>query len=210
MEEQETVAEAQGQATENETSTETSTNDSPPTLKVANLFCGTGSLALMAQEAGMEIVYAHDTNRKNREAFEKKIGLAADSRGRRVYLTGMPKFNTIIASLPRHRTKMAANQVARLLRGRRPDVFILVGEQGEEEGAQMALIREKAQEYSYGVSTGTVALKDTYEPRDEDLPITVGFYHLDPAMLPLIAPGVAKGDDLSAVKVILQRIAQVF
>ena len=49
-------------------------------LRVANLFCGAGSLSQAAQEAGMEITYAHDSNsnRRTRAAYAREFGIAPD------------------------------------------------------------------------------------------------------------------------------------
>ena len=106
-------------------------------LRVADLLCGTGGLSQAAQEAGMEVVYAHDPNKRARTAYQKKIGLAPDE-NELPNFENIPAFDVVLATLPKDNIEAAIGFVLRYLRVRRPDTFVLVG---PIEDNEQALVR---------------------------------------------------------------------
>ena len=191
---------------------DTAPDDSPPEkkLRAANLFCGTGSLSLMAQEAGIEVVYAHDTKKRNRDAYTKNVGLVPDDRGKSIYFADVPRFDVLLATLPRSKNPETAMAfIVRYLVARRPDTFAIAGAPGVNEESLVAMIREQTRTLFYGVASGAEVLRGIYTPTNMDVPLIAGTLHLDPVNIPLMSSEEpAEGDNLSTVRVMLQRIAQ--
>ena len=187
----------------------------PPSgkLRVADLFCGTGSLGQVAQEAGMKIVYAHDPGGKQRTrtAYTKKFGLEPHD-SQLPNFTETPPFDIVLAELPKGGIEEALSFVLRFLRVRRPDTFVLVGSVGENEDALVTYVREKTQSLGYQVASSADMLLGIYEPKAEkDLPVIVGLYLLDPIRIPVLTsdePG--RGRSASMIKTVLERIVEAF
>ena len=179
-------------------------------LRVANLFCGTGSLSQTAQEAGMEIVYAHETNRRARTTYTKKIGLEPAT-GELPNFSTIPAFDVVLASLPKDDVEGALGFVLRFLRVRRPDTFVLVGPPDADEQALATLVREKTQTLGYQVASGGDALLGVYEPRAKDVPVAVGLLYLNPTSIPVLGSDEAEmNSDSTMVRVILEHIVLAF
>ena len=175
-------------------------------LRVANLYCGTGILSLAAQEAGMEVVYAHDTSKRARTSYGKKIGLEPDD-GKLPDFTTIPAFDIVLATLPKDDIEGAIGFVLRFLRVRRPDTFILVGPTGENEQAIVTLVREKTRSLGYQIASGADTLLGIYDPNPEkDDPVAVGLLYLDPIRIPLSQ----STERTSTVTVMLEQVAQTF
>ena len=166
----------------------TTPSSSSGKLRVANLFCGAGGLSLAAQEAGMEVVYAHDMNKRARTAYTKRIGLEPDNRGKMIDFSDIPVFDLVIATLSKGNIKDGIEFLLRFLRVRRPNTFILVGPIGENEQVLTTLAREKTQSLGYEVASAGDALLGVYAPNfEQDDPVVAGLLYLDPIALPLLA-----------------------
>ena len=180
-------------------------------LRVANLFCGTGALGLTAQEAGMEVVYAHDTNNRARTAYTKKIGLEPDGEKLPDFTT-IPAFDVVLATLPKDGIEDALSFVLRYLRVRRPDTFVLVGPIEDNEQALVTLVREKVSGQGYQVASGADTLLGIYEPgARKEAPVVVGLYLLDPIRIPVLASDEpVQGKSASMIRTVLNRVVEAF
>ena len=186
---------------------------SPPSgkLRVADLFCGMGSLGQAAVDAGMEVVYAHDPNKRARTNYEKKIGLAPDESEFPDFAT-IPAFDIVLASLPKNNVEGALSFVLRYLRVRRPDTFVLVGPIEDNEQALVTLVREKVSGLGYEVASGGDTLLGIYEPgARKEAPVVVGLYLLDPIRIPVLASDdPVRGRSASMLRTVLAQIVEAF
>ena len=180
-------------------------------LRVADLFCGTGGLSQAAQEAGMEVVYAHDTNKRSRTAYGKKIGLAPDENELPDFSI-IPDFDIVLAALPKDDIEGAIAFILRYLRVRRPDTFVLVGPIEDNEQALVTLVREKVSGLGYQVASGADTLLGIYEPgARKEPPVVVGLYLLDPIRIPVLtSDDPVKGKSASMIRTVLSQIVQAF
>lgn len=190
----------------------TQPTDSPSgRLRVANLFCGTGALSQTAQEAGMEVVYAHDTNNRARTAYAKKIGLEPDGEKLPDFTT-IPAFDIVLATLPRDGIEDALSFFLRYLRVRRPDTFVLVGPSDVDEQAMATLVREKVSPLGYQVASGADTLLGIYEPSARnEAPVVIGLYLLDPIRIPVLASDdPVQGKSASMIRTVLSQVVEAF
>ena len=180
-------------------------------LRVANLFCGTGILSLTAQQAGMEIVYAHDTNAKARTAYAKKIGLEPDGE-KLPDFNIIPAFDVVLATLPKDGIEDALLFVLRYLRVRRPDTFVLVGPSDVNEQAVATLVREKVSPLGYQVASGADTLLGIYEPTAKaEASVVIGLYLLDPIRIPVLASdNPVQGESASMIRTVLSQVVEAF
>ena len=182
-------------------------------LRVANLFCGTGQLSQAAVEAGMEIAYAHDANisSRGRAAYERKYGFRPDD-NELLNFADIPAFNILLATLPASNIEGAIDFVLRYLRVRRPDTFVLVGPNGENDQALATLVREKTQNLGYQIAAGSDILLGIYEPdAKKDAPVMVGLYLLDPIRLPVLSSDKPeRRRTASTIQVVLEKITEAF
>ena len=180
-------------------------------LRVANLYCGAGALSQAAIEAGMEVVYAHDPNKRVRTSYERKIGLAPDD-GELPDFSIIPSFDIVLATLPQDGIEDALSFVLRYLRVRRPDTFVLVGPVEDNEQALVTLVREKTQSLGYQVASGADTLLGIYEPgARKDAPVVIGLYLLDPIRIPVLASDdPVQGKSASMIRTVLSQIAEAF
>ena len=180
-------------------------------LRVANLFCGTGTLSQAAIEAGMEVVYAHDPNKRVRAFYERKIRLVPDD-GELPDFSTIPAFDIVLATLPKDGIEDALSFVLRYLRVRRPDTFVLVGPIEDNEQALVTLVREKTQSLGYQVASGADTLLGIYEPSTKvEAPVVIGLYLLDPIRIPVLASDdPVQGKSASMIRTVLSQIAEAF
>ena len=164
-----------------------------------------------AREAGMEVVYAHDPNKRARTVYEKKIGLAPDENAIPNF-ENIPAFDIVLASLPKDDIEGAIGFVLRYLRVRRPDTFVLVGPIEDNEQALVTLVREKTQSLGYQVASGADTLLGIYEPgARKEAPVVVGLYLLDPIRIPVLTSGdPVKGRSASMIRTVLSQIIEAF
>ena len=185
----------------------------PPSdkLRVADLFCGTVSLSQAAVDAGMEIVYARETNARARASYEKKFGITPDA-GEFPDFATIPDFDVVLASLPKDDIEGAISFVLRYLRVRRPDTFVLVGSIGDNEQALATLVREKVSGLNYVVASAGDTLLGIYEPGTrKEAPVVLGLYHLDPIRMPVLAgDDPVRGRSASMLKTVLAQIVKAF
>ena len=180
-------------------------------LRVANLFCGTGALGQTAQEAGMEVVYAHDTNNRARTAYAKKIGLEPDGEKLPDFTT-IPAFDVVLATLPKDGIEDALSFVLRYLRVRRPDTFVLVGPSDMDEQAMATPVREKVLPLGYQVASGADTLLGIYEPTAKaEAPVVIGLYLLDPIRISVLASDEpVQGKSASMIRTVLNQVVEAF
>lgn len=185
----------------------------PPSgkLRVADLFCGTGSLSQAAVDAGMEIIYARETNGRARASYEKKFGITPDA-GEFPDFAIIPRFDIVLASLPGDDIEGAISFVLRYLRVRRPDTFVLVGPIEDNEQALVTLVREKVSDLNYVVASAGDTLLGIYEPgAKKEAPVVLGLYHLDPIRMPVLASDdPVQGRSASMLKTVLAQIVKAF
>ena len=181
--------------------------ESPSKVRAAILYCGNGALTLLAQEADIGVVYAHDPQKRNREALLKKTGIIADSRGMKLDFTTIPNFNTLLLELPKDKPDRALSFFLEFLGEKYPSVFIVVGQAGDDENRQTSTIHSNVQQFSYGAASGGRVLRGNYKPLVRERPVTIGMLCFDPTnMSGLILDTPADTKEKSNVEAILQRV----
>ena len=180
---------------------------SPPRIRAANLFCGDGSLAAMAKGIGIEVVYAHDTLKKNRLAFEKKVGLVVDDRGLNVHFDEVPRFNFLLATLPEGKQDLAMQLATQFLRARMPGTFVLVGRRRDNDEEYAAWMRRQTEGLPYGIVSGGQMLRGIKRSSDFDACVVVGALCLASEDVPdLISRERVRGQSVSTVRLLLERL----
>ena len=183
-------------------------------LRVADLFCGTGSLGQVAKEAGMEIVYAHDPGgkQKNKNHLYEEVRAGAT----RLTIARLHRryhpFDIVLAELPKDDIEEALSFVLRFLRVRRPDTFVLVGPVGENEDALVTYVREKTQPLGYQIASSADTLLGIYEPGEKkDTPVVIGLFYLDPIRIPVLTSDeTERSRSASTIKAVLDIIVETF
>lgn len=181
-------------------------------LRVANLYSGTGSIAQVAVEAGMEVTYAHDpgATKRTKDAFERKIGQVVND-AELPNFAEIPAFDLILAELSRDNAESVLSFVMRFLRVRRPDTFVLVGPVGDNDQALATIAREKVVGLGYEIASGSDMLLGIYEPKEKDEPVVVGLLYLDPIRVPVLSSDDPATDRRATMlKTVLERLVEAF
>ena len=176
------------------------------------MFSGTGSIAQVAVEAGMEVTYAHDpgATKRTRDAYERKIGQVVND-AELPNFAEMPAFDLVLAELPKDNIEGALAFVMRFLRVRRPDTFVLVGPVGDSDQALTTLAREKIVGLGYEIASGSDMLLGIYEHKEKDEPVVVGLLYLDPIRVPVLSSDdPAQGRSATMLKTVLERLVEAF
>ena len=134
----------------------------PPsdTVRVADLYCGTGELSLAAQAVGLSVVYAEEPDIRVRQEYASRMGFTPDGCVENISFDRIPPFDVLTASLPEPLgQEQAFSRVLRFLRIRRPEAFMLMGEKTTtvpNNGAAefLQLIRDKTRRLGYQVMGG--------------------------------------------------------
>lgn len=133
----------------------------PPSgiLRVADLFCGDGRFATAARDLGLEIVFAVESELREREIYELSHDVRPLEQMPRLF-DGVPGFDILAVSIPGgsgilsevKRKGSPYQEAARLIRVRRPRGVVIRGL--SEEGANHAL--HELNILGYGVSFAEV------------------------------------------------------
>ena len=130
-------------------------------IQVADLFCGKGDLSLVAQEAGMAVVYAEEPDTELRAEYESNIGLAPQNVSRAIPFGDIPAFDLLLITLPedREEREKALAYAYRFLYIRKLRAFLFVGDGRDFQDAE-TLTRDKAGQMGYEVVAGEIPLTD--------------------------------------------------
>lgn len=104
------------------------------TVRVAHIFCAKGEHSQIANEAGLNVVYAEEPDEEARDAYADNLGLTPQKISRAIDFKQVPPFDVLLVSLPKSEREKAISYALRFLHIRRPRVFLMVGdEEGQEE-----------------------------------------------------------------------------
>ena len=121
----------------------------PDVLRVADLYCGDGTLGRAARSAGLEVVCAEEPDAQARRDAN---GVRVEPVRRRLDFDRIPAFNILLASVS---PAGAFDHALRFIRVRRPQAFVLMG-RGDD--AFLRAVREKTRRLGYEVRARDVVV----------------------------------------------------
>ena len=170
------------------------------TLRVADLFCGTGELGLAAKNAGLSVVYAEEPDADARQIYAASIGVTPQGIAANIVFDQIPSFDILMASLPDAETERvkAFSRALRFLRIRRPDAFVLMGDAQHAGDKFLKLVQDKTQRMGY-TATRVAIVPGMSLSEEENLTFVVGTLGARPFVWPPVARSrLEDGGDKSA------------